>query len=332
ALKATAGRGLQPAMDHILENEGKPIPDLSSTSANEPSAATADADEDEDMKLAQSLALGDQEAKESDLWCMRKHFLTNGAKNPGTISSKKIKPLTEEEKKQKLAELKEKMAAKRAAKSSAEEEERKANEALRRKAGKDTTQVRQEMKVKEALKEAEQRKKDKLDDAKARAEIKAQIEADKKARAEKAAKEKALREGQAPPPTASTSATPAAAAAPSVKKEYTETRLQVNIDPSFSTLRDVAEYVASQSLAYNVETVSFSTNFPRKNYSRDEWGQTLKELGLTPSAELVRPWAILCYKNRPPPYREGNKNEPMVNMGIEPRTSELLARRSNQLS
>lgn len=33
AVKATGGRGLQPAMDFILENEGKPVPDLSSVTA-----------------------------------------------------------------------------------------------------------------------------------------------------------------------------------------------------------------------------------------------------------------------------------------------------------
>jgi hypothetical protein len=44
--------------------------------------------------------------------------------------------LTEEEKKQKLAELKEKMAAKRAQRAAEEVNEAKANEAIRRKSGK----------------------------------------------------------------------------------------------------------------------------------------------------------------------------------------------------
>lgn len=48
----------------------------------------------------------------------------------------KIKPLTEEEKKQKLADLREKMAAKRAVKAKEEAKEAKANEAIRRKSGK----------------------------------------------------------------------------------------------------------------------------------------------------------------------------------------------------
>jgi hypothetical protein len=55
ALRATNNRGLQPAMDHILENEGKPIPDPStaaptsaSGSAGQPMDVDVDDDDDED--------------------------------------------------------------------------------------------------------------------------------------------------------------------------------------------------------------------------------------------------------------------------------------------
>ncbi len=63
--------------------------------------------------------------------------------------------------------------------------------------------------------------------------MKAQIEADKKARAEKAAREKALREGKPLPEAAqpSTSA-PAAAGTPKTGmagKDYPETRLQIRM-------------------------------------------------------------------------------------------------------
>lgn len=51
ALKATNGAGLQPAMDHILENDGKPVPDLGSvTSApSAPSAQPEGGEDDEDL-------------------------------------------------------------------------------------------------------------------------------------------------------------------------------------------------------------------------------------------------------------------------------------------
>jgi hypothetical protein len=77
---------------------------------------------------------------------------------------------------------------------------------------------------------------DKIEDARAKAAIKAQIEADKKARAEKFAREKAIRDGQpVPDSSASTSAAPkpvaAAAAPPSgvAGKDFKETRLQIRM-------------------------------------------------------------------------------------------------------
>jgi hypothetical protein len=72
---------------------------------------------------------------------------------------------------------------------------------------------------------------DKIADAKAKAAVKAQIEADKKARAEKAAREKALRDGQ--PVIDSSSSTgpsrPAPATTTLPKKDFAETRLAIRM-------------------------------------------------------------------------------------------------------
>ena len=74
---------------------------------------------------------------------------------------------------------------------------------------------------------------EKEDEKKALAAIKAQIEADKRERAEKAAQEKALREGVPPPAAiAGTSAPPAApptVAASVPGREFKETRLQIRL-------------------------------------------------------------------------------------------------------
>lgn len=74
---------------------------------------------------------------------------------------------------------------------------------------------------------------EKIEDAKAKAAIRAQIEADKKARAERSAKEKALREGKiwtdagAVEPTAAPAAAASTSAASGTKgAEYKDTRLQ----------------------------------------------------------------------------------------------------------
>jgi hypothetical protein len=76
---------------------------------------------------------------------------------------------------------------------------------------------------------------DKIEDARAKAAIKAQIEADKKTRAEKFAREKAIRDGQPIPDSSASTSTaprPAAAAAPPsgvAGKDFKETRLQIRM-------------------------------------------------------------------------------------------------------
>ena len=178
----------------------------------------------------------------------------------------------------------------------------------------DINELREELKQKEILKEAEAKRRgacfralsppsdflilcptEKLEDAKARAAIKAQIEADKKARAEKAAREKALREGKpivdtsAGTPTSSPAAI-AAATSGLAGRDYPQTRLQIRMasggQPYTTTLpsdasaypniflftiltlrvlalREVAEFLAGQTLAVDVETVTFAQHFPR---------------------------------------------------------------------
>lgn len=55
ALKATSNCGLQPAMDHILEHEGQPIPDLSVISPSGPSAGPAGGEDDEDEEAIRAV-------------------------------------------------------------------------------------------------------------------------------------------------------------------------------------------------------------------------------------------------------------------------------------
>lgn len=55
AVKATGGRGLQPAMDHILENEGKPVPDLGSVTSSSSTAQPMDVDDEEDAEALRAL-------------------------------------------------------------------------------------------------------------------------------------------------------------------------------------------------------------------------------------------------------------------------------------
>ncbi|KAF9233843.1 ubiquitin-related domain-containing protein [Melanogaster broomeanus] len=315
AIRVTSGRGLQPAMDHILEHGEEPVPDPGAASASASRDQPIDVDEDdEDAAAIRELTGGaDVEAKSIKCSICSKTFRNTALANYHAEksghdqfeeSTEEVKPLTEQEKKEKLAELREKMAAKRAVKAVEEAKEAKTNEAIKRKQGKDLNKIKEELKAKEIVKEAEQRRRDKIEDAKAKAAVKAQIEADKKARAEKAAREKALREGQPivdTPGTSAPSSAPAAAASSSSSgvsgKDFRDTRLQIRLAsggapytttlPSDSTLREVAEFVAAQTLSVNVDTVSFAQQFPRKIFSGADFSKTLRELGLTPSAVLI---------------------------------------------
>ncbi|KAG9011127.1 hypothetical protein FRB94_009270 [Tulasnella sp. JGI-2019a] len=57
--------------------------------------------------------------------------------------------------------------------------------------------------------------------------------------------------------------------------------------PSTNTLRSVAEYVAEQYPDYDVDSITFMMQFPRKTYSRSDREKTLLGLGFTPSSVLI---------------------------------------------
>ncbi|KAI0290621.1 ubiquitin-related domain-containing protein [Russula brevipes] len=319
ALRATNNKGLQPAMDFILEHNDDPIPDATSgasatSSAQHPSEPTGDGD-DEDAEVlraafgrsAASEAVSDAGVEARSIKCsecgkiFKNTALANfHAEKSGhdqfEESTDEIQPLTEEEKQQKLMELRDKMGEKRAKKAAEEAKEAKANELIRRKAGKESAQIKEDMKNKQILKDLDAKRREKEDEKKARAAIKAQIEADKQERARKAAEEKALREGASAAPSASApAAAPATASVPG--REFKDTRLQIRLAsggqpltttlPSDSTLREVAEFVAGQTLSVDVDTVTLTQHFPRKQFSPSDFSKSLRTLGLTPSAVLI---------------------------------------------
>lgn len=115
-------------------------------------------------------------------------------------SVEEIKPLTEEEKKQRLAELREKMAAKKAAQAEQDKIDAKKNELINRKKTKETEDLKEQLKAKEQIKDAEKKRKERQDDIAAKKKIQAQIAADKEERRLKAERDRAERAGQAPPP------------------------------------------------------------------------------------------------------------------------------------
>jgi hypothetical protein len=206
-------------------------------------------------------------------------------------STDEIAPLTEEEKKAKLEQLRQQLAAKRAAQSVADKEEQKKNEKIRQKSTKETQEAKEELQRKQQINEAAKKRQEKLDDLEAKKRIKARIEADRAERKRKDEEAKAAREGRAV-----AAAAPAAAAAPSAPKPaaaHTEARLRLQLPtktvqktyPADTTLFEVAQQLEADE---GTAVTSFTMNFPRKTFEGGiDFSQTLKEAGLVPSAVLI---------------------------------------------
>jgi len=200
------------------------------------------------------------------------------------------KPLTAEEKAEKLAKLEELRVKKRAEREAREKEEAKAKEKSRIESGKDMGEIRQALAEQEIKKLAALRRQEKEDDKKAKARVLAQIEADKAAR-------KAEREAAAgKKPDSAPVAAPVAAAAPAPKKDYTETRVQVRL-PSGAPLvhafgvkeplSAVRLYVQMNRTDGGTGEVKLMTSFPKKVFGDEDYDNTLENLGLVPSAVLI---------------------------------------------
>lgn len=195
--------------------------------------------------------------------------------------------MTEEEKAARLQELREKLAAKRAGQSEQDKKDKERNDQIRRKATKEQQDIKEDLAKKEQIKEAEAKRREKQADVEAKKRIQAKIAADKEERRLKAEREKAARAGQS-----AAVADPTPAAKPTLPKTYTEARLRLQTSagtvqktfPVDTTLFEVAQALSEEP---GVQVSEFVQNFPRKVYDSSDFGQTLKEAGLVPSAALV---------------------------------------------
>lgn len=216
-------------------------------------------------------------------------------------SVEKIPELTPEQKAAKLEDLRLRAAERKATQAKIDALENKNNEALRKKADKESAALIEKQKKLQVQKEAEARKREQREDVLAKQRIKDLIAADKKARQEKIEREKAARAGvstagAASPRVAAAPVAAAASTAPRQKKEYTESRLQIRIDgqapvvktfPVETTLFEVAHAVQNVSDISPDSTV-FVTTFPTKKFGAEDMGMTLKEAGLINTAVMLK--------------------------------------------
>lgn len=285
ALKSSGN--LQGALDWIEKHQDRPLDEIKAeqaSAAEEPPAL-------QPGEEAKSLVCDDCGKKFRSVQQAEFHGSKSGHEN-FSESTEEIKPLTEEEKTARLAELKEKLALKRATQAEQDKEDRKKNEQIRMKSTKETQDIKEELEKKERIKEAQAKRAEKLADQEAKRKVLAKLEADKQERKRKAEAERALRAGQAPPPvkqeTGPTSSGPTTSKPASA---YTEARLALQTAggrvmktfPVETTLFEVAHALEQDGTTVN----TFMTTFPKKTYDRSDFGMTLKEAGMVPSAALI---------------------------------------------
>ena len=184
------------------------------------------------------------------------------------------------------------LAAKRATQAEQDKEERKKNEQIRMKSTKETQEAKEDLQKKEQIKEAQAKRAEKLADQEAKKRVLAKLEADKQERKRKAEIERAQRAGKAPPPvqqeTGPTSSGPTTSKPASA---YTEARLALQTPagrvtktfPVETTLFEVAHALEQDGTVVN----TFTTNFPKKVFDKSDFGLSLKEAGMVPSAALI---------------------------------------------
>jgi UBX domain-containing protein 1/4 len=276
------------AIDWLDTNSSKSIDELKAESK---SLSTADQQQSSTLVQASSLVCNECGKKFRNAAQAEVHA-SKTEHTDFSESTEEIVPLTEEEKKFKLAELREKMAAKKAIMSEQDKIDKRKNEEISRKKTKESQDIKEQLKVKEQIKDAENKRREKAADIEAKKRIQAKIAADKEERRLKNEREKAEREGRKiPPASESIISTPAA---PSSKpaSAYTETRLRLQtangdvmrIFPVNTTLFEVAVVLNEES---GMEVESFTQNFPKKVFNSEYFGETLKDLKLVPSASLI---------------------------------------------
>ncbi|GAB7361408.1 hypothetical protein MBLNU230_g1464t1 [Neophaeotheca triangularis] len=285
---------LTSAIDWLDKNADKTIEDLRAETANTTTTTSSDDNPAlEAGEVPRSMVCNECGKKFRGMSQAQFHAEKSGH-DDFAESTEELAPLTEEQKKQKLEEMRAALAEKRKGQQAEDKVANKRNEDIRRKATKDASDAKEELQRKERVKEAQKKKKEKEDDIAAKKRIREKIEQDKEARRKKAEEEKAIREGKAGmDPQGGAGGGAAAASAPKpAQANHTQARLRLQVPdqnltksfPAETTLFEVA-HVCSQEAGVEVE--SFTTTFPKKTFDQSDFGLTLKEAGLVPSAVLI---------------------------------------------
>eukprot|EP00095_Tigriopus_kingsejongensis_P007940 snap_masked-scaffold169_size292178-processed-gene-1.21 protein:Tk07940 transcript:snap_masked-scaffold169_size292178-processed-gene-1.21-mRNA-1 annotation:"ubx domain-containing protein 1-b" len=197
--------------------------------------------------------------------------------------------LTDEEKAEQIRKVEELRVLKRAEREAREKTEALERERRRIEDGKAMGSIRDQLEQQEMSRIAEDRRREKLDTQRAKERVKAQIEADRRARQERQAE--AQGRELAPVAVAAVGVAP-----PAEKRNYEETRLQIRL-PDGTALKQafkVKEPLSAVRLFVQLERtdglagpVRLMTNFPKKVFEEADYESPLEALDLVPTAVLL---------------------------------------------
>eukprot|EP00040_Diaphanoeca_grandis_P027042 m.152909 g.152909 ORF g.152909 m.152909 type:complete len:319 (+) comp30817_c3_seq1:208-1164(+) len=202
-------------------------------------------------------------------------------------STEEKKQLTPEEKEAQFRLLEQKMKEKKAEREKREFDENIAKEKTRRKEGQSKSDFRAEFEKKEMLKVAAERKREKLENIKAKERVKELIKQDRlKAQLEQGA----VKATPAPAPVS--------VATPTVKKEYTTCRIQIRPPPSVGkavthafdpnhTVASIFEHALANLPGLAGQSFQLVMLRPRKVFTESDGSTKIADSGLMPSAALT---------------------------------------------
>jgi len=211
-------------------------------------------------------------------------------------STEAVKPLTEEEKREKVRKLEEKIKLRRMTKEAEEKREQIEKEKARRRTGQEIIESKKRLEDEEMKRIAEQRRKEKMEEKLARQRVLEQIERDKEARKIKFGMAAA---SSAEPPTlpSRSPVVPPMAGSDSdaAKKEYTHSKLQIRLTngeiltQSFGSKEELAAVRVFIQMNRTDGSGPFNlmTSFPKKLFTEEDMEKPLYQLGLVPSAVLI---------------------------------------------
>ena len=291
----TGGNTLETALNYLVEQQEGAAPAPEEDSAAKPSSSPGGAgksaegvDGTENVAAAQSLKCDECGKQLRNTEDAEVHAARTGHAS-FSESSESVQPLTQEQREKQMARLEELRQAKRVQREEEEKARVKDQELKRREVGKQITNAKHEREKQEAMLIADQRRREKIEQAQAKKRIKEEIAKD---RADKAAAVNSAKKS-APATDAGTGTAPGGAEAPKEKKEYTECKLNIRLPDGKSLpksfkpeqlLNDVRLFVVTETGMLDFD---IGTTFPRKVFAHEDYSKTLKQLGLVPSAAVV---------------------------------------------